>query len=309
MSESREIIAVDIGATYVRVSFFSKNILLKIKKSETPREGNSGDVISQKIIEMIYSNLSKEEINLAVSIGVSSAGPLNIQKGEILNSPNMYFSQIEIKKPLENEFHKEVKMLNDCHAGVLGEISTDSSLKDKNIVYITISSGIGAGAFINGKLIQGDCGNAGELGHIFVDSEYYLPCKCGGFGHWESYCSGTGMPVFFREFSQRNKYDLQAEEELNSQKIFLNAKLKKKYYCDFVEELGKINSRGISCVIAAYSPEIIILDGSVAINNMDEILKGIYKYTDRHLKMPEIKASKLSGLAPLYGAAYYSGYL
>ena len=76
-----------------------------------------------------------------------------------------------------------------------------------------------------------------------------------------------------------------------------------------MEELGIINSRGISGVIAAYSPEIIILDGSVAINNTDLILEGIYKYTEKYLKMPEIRISKLNGLAPLYGAANYSVYL
>lgn len=309
MNESGKTIAVDIGASYIRIALFSKNLLLKFKKFKTPFEAESGEIISSKISDMIYSNFSCEDLNSVSSIGVSSAGPLDIQKGEIINSPNMNFSKIRIKKPLENEFQKEVKLINDCHAGVLGELSVDTSLKDKNTVYITISSGIGTGAYIDGNLILGKNGNAGELGHLFVDSDYSLSCRCGGFGHWEAYCSGNGMPAFFKEFCRKKKYSVNCADKITSKIIFENAKNDLILYKNFIDEIGKINSRGISGVIAAYSPDIIILDGSVAINNSNAILDGINQYTDRYLEMPEIRMSRLNGRAPLYGAAYYTGYL
>ncbi|MDD4126696.1 MAG: ROK family protein [Methanomicrobium sp.] len=300
------VIAVDIGASHIRISYYSENRLQKYRIADTPKNGHSGDTISEKIISLIRSELSEKEIDSVFSIGVSSAGPLDTKNGEIINSPNMAFPKIKIKKPLEEEFLKNVYLINDCRSGVFGEIMTDSSLKDKDVVYITFSTGIGAGAYIDGNLIQGNLGNAGEVGHIFVDNKYSLQCNCKGTGHWEAYSSGTGIPVFFKEFCRHLNYFPETASKTTSDFILNSAKQGTSIYTDFAEELGKINSRGISAVIAAYSPEIIILDGPVVQKNSDVIIDGIYKYTDRYLSMPVIRLSKLNGLAPLYGAANYA---
>lgn len=298
------VIAIDIGASHTRVSLFSKKRILKYKVSKTPNTGNSGDVISDLIISLIRSELSASEITSVKSIGVSSAGPLNTKSGEIINSPNMNFPKIKIKQPLEEEFSKDVFLINDCRSGVLGEIFADRNLLKKDVVYITFSTGIGAGAYIDGNHLSGKKGNAGEAGHFFVDSKYYLHCRCGGFGHWEAYSSGTGIPAFFKAFCSEMRYNPKIPEEITPEFILRNASQNTEIFYEFADELSKINGRGISTIIAAYSPDIIILDGPVVQNNSDVIINGINRYTDRYLDMPDIKLSSLEGFAPLYGAAY-----
>ncbi|MDD3406810.1 MAG: ROK family protein [Methanomicrobium sp.] len=301
-----KIIALDIGATHIRVSYYSDGRFSKFGTDDTPRTGNSKSCVTDKIISLIYDRLSEEEIKSASSIGAASAGPLDTKKGEIINSPNMAFTRIEIKKALRDEFSKDVYLINDCRSGVLGEIASDESLADKNVVYITFSTGIGAGAFIDGNLILGKSGNAGEAGHFFVDSRYNLSCSCGGAGHWEAYSSGTKIPVFFREFCRQNNYECDIAPDASAETVFLGIKNKSRIYSEFAEELGKINSRGISTVLCAYSPDVIILDGPVVLNNTDVIIKGINRYTDRYLDMPQIRPGRLKGLAPLHGAAFYA---
>ncbi|MBP2132653.1 glucokinase [Methanomicrobium sp. W14] len=299
-------IAVDIGATHIRAAYFKGGNFTKSVSFKTPQKGNSGDIISKMIIKEIHSVFSRDEIGSAEFVGVSSAGPLDVMKGKIVNSPNMAFPEIKIQEPLENDLLKDVYLVNDCRSGVLGEVITDPDLKDKTVVYITFSTGIGAGVYSEKRLLLGRNGNAGEIGHIFVDGKYLLPCRCGFSGHWEAYSSGTGIPGFFREFCMRRKEDSCAFGDLSAGEILENAKEEKGIFREFTEELGIINSRGIAAVIAAYSPEIIIIDGPVVRNNSHVILEGITKHTDRYLNFPVIRLSGLKGFAPLYGAIFYA---
>ncbi|WP_317137727.1 ROK family protein [Methanochimaera problematica] len=306
MYDEKNIIAVDLGATNLRVALFGGRKLKKIIKSKTPDTGNIGIVVTDRIIDLIYELIRPKEVQKILSIGVSSAGPLDISKGLVVNSPNMKYEYIDIVQPLKDEFQKDVYLINDCRAGVLGEIYAGSGQKCENLVYITISTGIGGGAYANGNLILGRDGNAGEIGHFCVDTSYNLPCLCKGKGHWEAYSSGANIPRFFRAFCNQKGYPFDEEKCQSAENIFGNAKQGEKEYVLFLDELGKINARGISNVVLAYSPEKIILDGSVALSNRDEILTGIKKHYDSYLKMPKIEFSSLNGLSPLYGAAYYS---
>jgi glucokinase len=157
------------------------------------------------------------------------------------------------------------------------------------VVYLTFSTGIGAGIISDGHLLSGAGGNAGEVGHLFVDSQYRLPCGCGGYGHWEAYASGTGIPNFFRAFC-----DQPPEKSLTGI-------LKDPLYREFTGELARINGRGLSSVIAVYNPDLIILDGPVA-RNYPSLLAG-NRYIEHYLELPEIRISALEGRAPLLGAA------
>ena len=188
-----------------------------------------------------------------------------------------------------------------------------------------MSTGIGCGVIADGRLLLGNTGNAGEVGHLFVDDVYSVRCSCGHTGHWEGYASGRGIPHFFRAYCRKNQIPMKCSAILpTAADIFAGIKEELKntesgadsdaagadgcggfgVFAGFYEELSKVNARAVSSIIAAYSPAVIILDGSVAMNNGELIIAGILKYIDKYLPTPEIRLSRLEGKAPLYGAAY-----
>lgn len=298
-------IAVDLGATNVRVALVSEDekILTKLK-DRTKKTGKSSVIVVRQIMEMIGVLLKEQNIKNISGIGISSIGPLDLKKGRIMKSPNFPFEFTSLLLPLKNKFSLPVLLLNDGRAAVLGERYFGVGKNSENLVYITISSGIGGGAIVNGNLLLGKDGNAGEIGHMNIDTKYDFPCSCGrGFGHWEACASGENLPKFFSFWL--NKNNLKAGFEFaNAKDIFDAARLGNKIAQKFIfDEIGKINAKAISNIIAVYNPELITIGGSVALNNKDLILPPIMKYLDHYLKTPKIKITSLGDNAGLLGAA------
>ncbi|MCL0059437.1 ROK family protein [Dehalococcoidia bacterium] len=140
------------------------------------------------------------------AIGIGSAGPL--KDGDMRNPTNINLLNlpgdaadkplyIPLVGPLEEEFNVPIRLENDCGAAVLGEVhyGAGKKVEDKSrlhLVYVTISTGIGAGVWDRGHLLYGKHGNAAEVGHFFV-KEAGLKCGCGNYGCAEAYCSGNGI--------------------------------------------------------------------------------------------------------------------
>ena len=292
-------IAVDIGGTNLRVAIVDeKGKMIAKNVTRTIQKGKNGQVVADQTVSEIKKIIGKDNPQKYKGIGVSIAGPIDYKKGGSVNPPNMNFLFVPMVGPLKKAFRLPVRIVNDCNAGALGEKCFGFGKKFSNLVYITISSGIGGGAIVNGNLLLGKDGNAAEIGHLHVDSEYNLKCSCGkSRGHWEAYASGNNIPKFFQAWSKGN-YSMSKAAD-----IFAAARKRDKIALRFMEELGKINGRGLSNVIAAYDPELIVLGGAVALNNGDIVLKYAKKHIDKFLRWPEIKLTSLGENAPLLGAA------
>lgn len=192
------IIGVDIGGTWIRVAISTINLKKEdiiTKVTQTPKENEFS--ISNEIISLITQLLIEIDIDKdqLIGIGLASAGPLNLETGEVFNNANLGFKKIPLKKPIEERFPGiPIYLVNDCNASVLAVhyFEADDSEKD-NLVYITLSTGIGGGVICNGRLLLGKDGNAAEVGHGIVNSHSNFQCNCGAFGCWEVYSSGTGV--------------------------------------------------------------------------------------------------------------------
>ena len=296
-------LAVDVGGTNLRTAIISRKGKIIAKSfAKTAQKGKSGRVIAEQIVGEIKKIIGSEKMKDYKGIGVSIAGPIDYKKGASLNPPNMNFSFVPVVKPLERAFGIPVSIINDCNAGALGEKSFGKGKKVKNLVYVTLSSGIGGGAFVNNKLLLGRGGNAAEVGHFMVDTKYNLPCSCRkGRGHWEAYASGNNLPKFFKIWAKGE--NLETEFPSKAEEIFEAVRKGNENVLRFMEELGKINGRGMSNIIVAYDPEVIVLGGAVALNNFDIIVKYALPNIDRFLKIPKIFKSSLGKEAPLLGAA------
>jgi glucokinase len=298
-------IAVDLGATNLRVGLVTRTgHIERLSVSEIPEDLPDAGIITDLIIQTIHSLIKDQKIESFAGIGIGAAGPVDRSHTSVVHPPNIPLEIIPLSDPLITEFNLPVRLVNDCSAGLLGEAYFGEGKRCKNFVYVTISTGIGAGILANGNILLGRSGNAGEVGHMFVDSHYNLTCGCGGKGHWEGYASGRFLPRFFHEWQQKNKILSGNQQILSARDVFNSIREQRApHESDFIHELGRINARGISDIIVAYDPDTIVLDGSVILNNQDLIIPPIEQYIDRYLPMPGLTVSSLSGLAPLLGAS------
>jgi glucokinase len=295
------VVAVDLGATNTRAAVFGNNGHVEERiDARTPAGGADPAILTSFLSGLITRVCGGTLPDDCTGIGLSVAGPVDIRRGVLLNPPNMTFRDVPVTAPLSDVFGVPVRMVNDCHAGILGELQYGAAKGRKNVVYITVSTGIGAGVLANGRILLGRDGNAAEVGHFHVDDTYNLVCGCGHSGHWEGYSSGKYLPWFFAQWCHyhgKPHWGPEAAEE-----IFRSARDGDDDVLRFIGDLSRINARAVSDVVVAYDPELIIFDGSVMCSNADLLFGPMVDAVDRYLRLPEMVMTSLAGDAPLIGA-------
>ncbi|MFX0070990.1 MAG: ROK family protein [Candidatus Hermodarchaeota archaeon] len=208
------IIGVDIGGTWIRVAICTQDLKeenIKIKMINTPKDNKFS--ISTSVTTLISKLLAENNLkeDQVLGIGLACAGPIDMNSGEVFNNANLGFKEIPIKKPIHERFPSiPIYLINDCNAAVLGVHYFEANEDEKeNLAYITVSTGIGGGAIVDGHLLVGKDGNAAEVGHGKVEPKSILQCNCGSYGCWEVYSSGTG--VLKRTLEAIDKGDLKSE--------------------------------------------------------------------------------------------------
>lgn len=299
-------ISIDLGATNVKAAIGDRNGNFLIKKSEkTVRKGKLA--IANQIIRIIKEMLSEVELNLnhIQGIGIASIGPLDLKEGKIIKPANLPFKEVSLKKPIAKKLKLPVYVLNDCTASVVGEKFFGVGKSVKNLVYITLSTGIGGGAYVDNHLLIGKDGNAVEIGHIIIDHEGKLRCGCGKRGHWEAYCSGKNIPKFVKLFLKKKKIKHDwLSKKITAKQVYDAAKRNDKLALQIVEEIGRLNAIGIANVINVYDPSLITIGGAIALNNKELVLKPIKKYVKEFAinRLPRIMITSLGEDVGLYGA-------
>ena len=304
---------MDIGATNIRVAIGGEKGL-KAKRSDATDRLNGPEGVPRQIARMIRS-LGVEP----AAIGVGSIGPLDTKRGAIGATPNFAFKHIPIVAPLEEEFNVPVQIMNDCNAAVIGEHLYGAGKGLDNIFFVTLSTGLGGGAIVDGNPLNGKDGNAPEIGHLTLDPDSELVCGCGCRGHWEAYCSGANIPNFAR-ILLRNR-DLEEGlllkmvggdlGKLTSEMIFDAARRRDGDAVFIVDEVGKANAVGFANIVNAFDPELITIGGSVAMNNPELIVEPIKRRIDKHLinRKPEIRLTPLGADVVLFGGLAIAGRL
>jgi glucokinase len=310
LSEKKYVIGVDLGATWVRVALSDKNGKI-IGKARERTDVSDEKAISNQIVRMVHSLCKKNSITIAnlMGVGIASAGPLDLKEGALINPTNLPFDYVPLTKPISEKLGIPAFLANDCTAAALGEKEFGAGKKLNNIVYITIGTGIGGGAIVDGHLLLGKDGNAVEIGHLTIDCEGRLECGCGKRGHWEAYCSGRNIPNYIKmrleEINEelKRRSTLSKKAQLSSQDLFEAAKMGDKISLQLVEELGVLNAIGFANVINAYDPSLITVGGTVALKNEDFVLPPIKRHVKDYTvnRLPEIVITPLGEDTGIYG--------
>jgi glucokinase len=316
LPKRKYVMGVDLGATWVRVAL-SDEMGRLVEKSRERIDKSSETAISNQIARLAESTLHKKGIRPKhlEGVGIASAGPLDLKEGRIVRPPNLPFEQVPITKPVTNKLNVPIYLINDCAAAVLGERRFGAGKGLDNIVFITIGTGIGGGAIVDGHLLLGKDGNAVEIGHFTIDSQERLKCGCGKQGHWEAYCSGKNIPNFIKmrveeiEEAKVNQSLLLKDVEgdlsrLTSKDLFAAAKKGDSLSLQLVEEIGTLNAIGFANVVNAYDPSLITVGGSVVLRNKRLVLPLIRDKAKHYVlnRVPKIVATPLAEDVGIYGA-------
>lgn len=275
--EEKVLIGVDIGGTKCAVTLgLPKEDDLDIKDKisfPTTDVRNTIEEIKASIIAILKrSGLDKTSIR---AIGISCGGPLDSHTGVIMSPPNLPgWDNIPIVRILSDEFGAPAAVHNDANACALAEWKFGAGKGTRNMVFMTFGTGLGAGLILDGKLYTGTNDNAGELGHLRLES--FGPVGYGKTGSFEGFCSGSGIEQLARDLA---KEDLQMGRKVSwcpggdlsgitakkvAEALRDGDPLARKVYDISARHLGM----GLSIVIDILNPEMIVI-GSIYARNED----------------------------------------
>jgi glucokinase len=316
VADKEYVIGVDIGATWTRVaSYNTSNLAVEIIREST--DVSSSKAVSEQIVRMVRGVAGDGGFDVASISGIclASAGPLDMKEGALVNPPNLPFNYVPLVDPVAKQLKVPTFLVKDSIAGVFGEKKFGSGKETRNLVYVTISTGLGGGAIVDDHLLLGKDGNAAEIGHFTIDPKGRLVCGCGRRGHWEAYCSGKNIPNFIESRLKETDSDsarnsLLYDEKLgnipcvSSETLFKAAKKGDELSNQFVDELGILNAVGFGNVVNAYDPVLITVGGAVALKNSELILNPIKEHIREYAinKIPEIEITPLKENVVVYGA-------
>ena len=311
-------IGVDIGGTNTAIGVVDElgNVLVK-DTIETPSHGDINRYINDltlAINELIKSVLLMNPEVEVQGIGIGAPNG-NYYAGTIEYAANLSFQGIvPLVKLLKDKFPKlkAIALTNDANAAAIGEMIYGGAKGMKNFVMFTLGTGVGSGIVVNGDLVYGQDGFAGECGHTTLIPDGRL-CGCGARGHLEAYCSAPGMKrTAFELMVKYNANDsllaTKSFSELNSKMIFDAAEKGDKIALEVFEQTGKWLGQGLADTVHHLSPEAIFLFGGPTAAG-DYIFKPTKENMEKHLlttfkNKTKILPSELKpGDAPIVGAS------
>jgi len=235
-----------------------------------------------RLISMIRENLAVGKVSPRdlVGIGVACGSPMDAEQGIILGPPNLQsWNPVPISRILTSEFGVHTQLENDANAGALAEWLFGAGRGKRNVVYMTMGTGIGGGLVLDGRLYRGANGNAGEVGHMRVVHEGGPLCGCGKRGCLEAFCSGPSI-------ARRTRAALRAEpgsailalaggiEQAGAEHTFAAARDGDALALRLVDETAHYMGVGLANIIQALNPEVIVL-GTIATAQGDFFLDRV----------------------------------
>jgi glucokinase len=255
-------VAVDIGGTHIRAAAYeSDNIIPLTHKRTRSRAKEPGTF--DRLVEVIESAWPEDRKVAAVSM--ASPGPLDPATGVVLATPNIpEWVNFPLTEKLSAHFGVPAYLDNDANLAALGEWKFGAGRGHHDLLYLTISTGIGGGVIINDSLLHGYHGLAAELGHVVVLAGGPT-CSCGFRGHLEALAAGPAIVRYVREqLESGTKSELSDVEALNAYEVAEAAKRGDTLAMSAYERAGEYLGIGVASFLHSFDPSIVIFGGGVS---------------------------------------------
>jgi len=257
----RTIVAVDIGGTQMRAATYSSEDLNPTKSQKIPTLASKTGGFERltNLLEEIWPETGNVD-----AIGIASPGPLDPHTGILLAPPNNpEWHNFPLGPNLEKHFGVKVFLDNDANLAGLAEFRFGAGKGHKDVVYLTISTGVGGGVIIDGNLLQGFHGLAAELGHSIVDPNGPL-CSCGYKGHLEAFSSGPAIVRYVLEEIESGMKSSLSREGLTTELIKEAAEKGDELSIKAFRRAGEYLGVGVANFLHIFDPSIIIFGGGVS---------------------------------------------
>lgn len=303
-------IGVDIGGTTVKTGIFENNGRLTDHWEIPTRTEEHGVNILPDIKDAVMRKLSSRHIstNDIEGLGIGVPGPVD-DEGNVLKCVNLGWDRFNIEREMSSLTGFRVKAGNDANIAALGEYWKGGGNGFSDMIMVTLGTGIGGGVIINGRIINGFNGAAGEIGHIHVNDHETEPCGCGNKGCIEQYASAKGIVRVARRWLEAHgdaDTELKRIGNLSSKDIFDQAKAGDEDALYIVNEVGRLLGKtlaGIACVLA---PQAFVIGGgmSKAGDILIEVIEKHFRIYSFHAhKNIQFRLAELGNSAGIYGAA------
>lgn len=318
MANGSPVLAIDLGGTKIVAAIISSSARVVAKEYHLTLAGEGPQAVTNRLLSAIDHLLSKSNISLSKldSISVAAAGAIDSDRGLVTSSPNLPgWSDVPLRDMVSKRFGVSTFLLNDASAAALGEHRLGAGRGVNNLVYLTVSTGIGGGIIIGGKLYLGTAGSAGEIGHMVIDVNG-PECYCGNFGCLEVMASGTAIA---REAIQRLRdggssilSDMVAAkiENITAREVGLAAQNGDRLASEVILRAATYLGAGVVNIVNIFNPEVIVIGGSVA--KMGDILLNPVRelVSERAFKLAaqavRIVPTRLGDDAGVVGAAVFA---
>ena len=303
------VFGVDVGGTTVKLGLFDINGTVQDKWEIPTRTENGGVNILPDIAQSIRDKMSEKNIvkeNVA-GVGVGAPGPVD-GDGIIHKAVNLGWDEMNLKKELTAILDgMRVEGGNDANVAALGEMWKGGGQGYKNLVAVTLGTGVGGGIIINGKIMTGATGSGGEIGHIHVEDDETEACGCGNYGCLEEYASATGITrLANRKLKASEKDSVLRQGEVSAKTVFDAVKAGDELAIEIAKQFGDYLGKGLAVVAGVINPEIFVIGGGVskAGEVLFDYIRPAFDRTVFHgCKDTRFALATLGNDAGIYGAA------
>ncbi len=305
------VLGIDIGGTNTVFGFVDEKGKCVAESSIPTNSNEPADVLLKRLhlkVDELYSTVHETHKLVGIGIGAPNA---NYFKGTVELPPNLKWGIVNVLEIVKKYYDLPSAITNDANAAAIGEMQFGAAKGMKDFIVITLGTGLGSGIVVNGQLVYGADGFAGEIGHTIYDPEGRV-CGCGRKGCLEAYVSASGIKrtVFeilskTNEESEFRKFNF---DELTSKMIYDAALRGDKIALEAFDTTGKVLGIKLADAVAHTSPEAIILFGGLALAG-DLIFNPTKKYMEEFMlnifrdKVKLLPSALPGGNAAVLGAA------
>ena len=299
---------VDVGGTTVKLGFFTTAGELQESREIPTRTEAGGAHILSDIAEAVNGLLEEKQIPKqdVEGVGVGVPGPVG-PDGTVFKCVNLGWGVFNVERRLTELTGLKAKAGNDANVAALGELWQGGGKGFRDIVMVTLGTGVGGGVILGGRILAGANGAAGEIGHIPIYDDDPEPCGCGKRGCLEQYASASGVVRTARRWLEAHPGTasvLRGMERYTSKEIFDEARRGDAAAIGIVEEAGRLLGKGLATVACVVDPEAFVIGGGMAKAGeilLDVIRKHYRRCAFHASRETEFRLARLGNSAGIYG--------
>lgn len=271
---------IDIGGTTCKIGFFDTGGYLLDKWEIKTNTENGGRNILTDVAKAVENKLKQDGISKddVQGIGIGVPGPVG-SDGIVHRCVNLGWGAVNVAEEVGKLTDLPVRTGNDANVAALGEMWQGAAMGCRDVVMVTLGTGVGGGVIVDGKIVAGATGAGGEIGHITVNNKEDEPCNCGKHGCLEQYVSATGIVRMAKRKLAKTSEEgtLRKCDDFSAKDVFDEAKTGNETAREIVDEVCGILGAALSNIACVVNPEVIVIGGGVS-RSGDILIKAIREH-------------------------------